>query len=238
MNRKTTLTLTAAFATTALATLTIGGCQSGAPAHEDHVPEAVKVDAAVSATPSAALHVAAGDLALSQENAGEAMAQYRVALSLDATNTEAMYKVATLLAFGKQFDESIAMWQRYASATKDNTAAYNNLGRTYELAGQWREAEASYVTALRRDPASTVARVNYGVLLAKRDRTDEAEAQLGKALRPSEVQYNLGSVCELKNDAVGATMRYTKALALDPQLAAARQRLDAIAPLLKVSAAQ
>ena len=78
--------------------------------------------------------------------------------------------------------------------------------------------------------------MNYGILLAKRDRLDEAEEQLSKVLRPAEVQYNLGSVFEIREDFTSARERYMRALQLDPGLVAAKQRLDALrTPTLSVA---
>ena len=204
------------------------GCKSSGPDHAERVPEAVKVDAAKTAEPSASIHVAAGDLAFSQQNAEEAVKQYRKALEMNPADTDAMYRLATVYALAKQFDDSIAMWQRYNAATGNSSEGQSDLGRTYELAGRWREAEAAYVTSIRDNGSNATARINYGIMLAKRERIDEAEEQLSKALRPAEVQYNLASVFEIREDLTSARERYAKAYALDPTLVAAKQRLDAL----------
>jgi tetratricopeptide (TPR) repeat protein len=219
------------FTAIALATLGIVGCKSTDPASArggERVSNVVSIEDTKPVVPGASVHVAAGDLAVSQQNLAEAAKQYRKAIEMNPKDDVAMFKLATVYAYARQFDDAISMWQRYNATTGDTAAGYSNLGRTYELAGRWREAEASYVQAIRRDPSNATARVNYGIMLAKRDRTDEAELQLGKALPPAEVQYNLGSVSELRQDLPSARSRYARAFELDPTLVAAKQRLAAL----------
>lgn len=212
----------------ATAAATFAGCKSSGPDRRERVAESVKVDESKPVEPSGSVHRAAGDLALSQQNAPEAVKQYRKALELNPADKAAMYRLATIYAYAKQFDDSIAMWQRYNAATADSAEGLSNLGRTYELAGRWREAEAAYVASIRKDGSNATARVNYGIMLAKRDRIDEAEEQLSKALRPAEVQYNLASVFEIRQDLTSARERYARAFALDPTLVAAKQKLEAL----------
>lgn len=229
MNR-TKWTLLAAIAAT-----TFVGCKSGAD-NRERVPESAKIESAKPVEPAASVHVAAGDLAIAQQNGEEAVKQYRKALEMNPADADAMYRLATVYALSKQFDDSVAMWKRYNAATNDSAEGQSNLGRTYELAGRWREAEAAYVASIRKDGSNATARINYGILLAKRDRIDEAEEQLSKALRPAEVQYNLASVFEIREDLTSARERYSRALKLDPTLVAAKQKLDALrAPAVSVA---
>lgn len=202
------------------------GCSSSADADRGQIPAGATIEEAREIQPNAAVHIAAGDLAMGQGSPNDAMTQYGRALELEPRNRDALYKLAAVQTYTRQFDRAIPTWQRYVAATDESGSALSNLGRAYELSGDWKQAEVSYLDALKREPGNRAARVNYGILLAKRDRTDEAEQQLGKALVPAEVQYNLGSVCELRKDFAGAKQRYERALSFDPQFAAARQRLD------------
>lgn len=223
MNRSKLLLLAALSATTFV------GCKSSStPDRGERVPESANIEPAKSVEPAASVHVAAGDLAFSQQNVAEAVGQYRKALEMNANDDAAMYRLATVYAYAKQFDDSIAMWKRYNAATGDTAPGQSNLGRTFELAGRWREAEAAYVSSIRKDGSNATARINYGIMLAKRDRIDEATEQLSKVLRPAEVEYNLGSVFEIRQDFTSARERYARAIQLDPSLVAAQQRLDAL----------
>lgn len=219
------------FATLALSSLALlGGCSKDDEfgSARNAIPPDAQIEDEKAIAPSPSVHIAAGDLAVGQNKIPEAIEQYEIALKEQPTNDDALFKLATLHTYGRSFDKAISLWERYAKATDDSASGWSNLGRCHELAGHWREAEVSYLEALKRDPKNKAARVNYGILLAKRERSDEAETQLTKVLVPAEVQYNLGSVCELRRDYVGARQRYEKALSFDPGLTAARQRLETI----------
>ena len=214
----------------------VAGCKSGG---NDQVgmgiPPDAKIEDATVTNPGASAHLAAAELALSQNNLPEAIRQYNDALSKDPDNHKALYNLGTLYVYQRQFDQAIAAWDRYVRVTDNNATAWSNLGRAHELAGHWKEAEVNYLRAIERDPQNKSSRVNYGILLAKRDRMDEATKQLGVVLVPAEVQYNLGSVYELKKNYVKARECFEKALSFDPELTIARQRLE---QLQSVTAAQ
>lgn len=203
------------------------GCKSG---NDDKVGGGIPIDAKIApadvVTPNENAHLAAAQLALSQNNLPEAVNQYNIVLGKDPDNKQALFNLGTLYVYQREFDKAIAAWDRYVRVTDNNAIAWSNLGRAHELAGHWKEAEVNYLRAIERDPHNKSARVNYGILLAKRDRVDEASKQLGTVLVPAEVQYNLGSVYELKKNFPKAKECFEKALSFDPELTVARQRLD------------
>ncbi len=212
------------------------GCKSGG---NDQAAGGIPIDAKVEdakvVTPNSNAHLAAAELALSQNNLTEAVKQYNEVLATDAENKKALYNLGTIYVYQRQFDKAIAAWDRYVRVTDNSAVAWSNLGRAHELAGHWKEAEVNYLRAIERDPQNKAARMNYGILLAKRDRIDEATKQLSTVLVPAEVQYNLGSVYELKKNYVKAKGCFEKSLSFDPELTVAKQRLD---QLQTVTAAQ
>lgn len=213
--------------TAILMAVAVVGCKSSSThAERDAIPADAKIDEVKAPGANAAVHVAAGDLAVGQGKLGEAYKQYAKALELEPNSKAALFKLASLYTYDKQFDVAIATWQRYVDATNQSANGYVNLGRANELAERWKPAEVAYLRAVNREPTNKAARVNYGILLAKRDRTDEAEAQLSQALKPAEVQYDLASVQELKHNYAAAVAGYEKALSLDPNFVPAKQRLD------------
>jgi tetratricopeptide (TPR) repeat protein len=213
------------------------GCQwgGGDSSTGQGIPPDAKVEAAEVVNPNVNAHLAAAQLALNQNNLPEAIKQYNDVLAQDPDNKKALFNLGTLYVYQRQFDQAIAAWDRYVRVTDNSALAWSNLGRAHELAGHWKEAEVNYLRAIERDPQNKSARVNYGILLAKRDRPDEATQQLSTVLVPAEVQYNLGSVYELKKNYVKAKECFQKALSFDPELTVARQRLD---QLQSVTAAQ
>jgi tetratricopeptide (TPR) repeat protein len=170
-------------------------------------------------------HIAAGRLQEAQGKHAEAAKNYREALRVDPNNREALYRLAISLTMSNQLDQSLTAWQRYVTLTNGSAEAYSNLAYTYQLAGQFKDAELNYHRALKADPKNQSAGVNYGLMLVQRDRIDEAEDVLAKFLKPAHVQYNIASVYELRGMNELARQRYERALALNPSFREAQQRM-------------
>jgi tetratricopeptide (TPR) repeat protein len=209
------------------------GCSSGPkqPANS-YNPVYKSPDPALDITPqqaneriSAETHFAAAQLAEGQGRLPAAVDQYRRALQVDANHVPSLYGLARIFTLSRNYSQAIPAWERYVRATNEDPSAWNNLARCYELADQWADAEASYLRALQRSPEHRQTRINYGLMLAKRDRIDESREQLAKVLPETAVEYNLGSVYELRGMKKQASERYRAALALDPNMREAAQRL-------------
>lgn len=168
---------------------------------------------------------AAGQFAESQNATLPAIAQYREAVKLDPKHPGALFRLGVLYAQIKDYPNAIDAWKRYIRATNDSATGYGNLGFCYELAGKPIDAENAYKSGIARNATDSTCRVNYGLMLARLDRTNEAIVQLQAVLSPAEVHYNLASVYEQQNKPQQARAEYQKALELDPQLNDARQRL-------------
>jgi tetratricopeptide (TPR) repeat protein len=168
---------------------------------------------------------AAGLLAESQGDANRAVAQYVEALKLDPNHKNSLFHLGALYTQTGHYNEAVTTWQRYMKATNYAPASYNNLALCYEQAGKLDEAEKTYRAGIAKDPADTSCRLNYGLMLARHGRMDDATAQLQTVCTPAEVQYNLGSVFEQQGNKEEARRRYQRALELDPKLVDARSRL-------------
>jgi tetratricopeptide (TPR) repeat protein len=174
---------------------------------------------------SADTHFAAGQLSEYQGNFPAAIAQFQEALKLNPNHRNALYHLGQVYTATRQYGEAFAVWQRYLKVTNYSPAAYNNLALCYEQAGRLEDAEKAYKAGIEKDPSDPSCRVNYGLMLARHGRIDDATAQLQTVLSPAETQYNLGSVYEQLGNRDEAKRRYRKALELDPKLADARRRL-------------
>ena len=172
-------------------------------------------------------YFAAGQLAETQNLVDRAVQQYNLALKRDPNHRGALFRLGTIQAERKQFQDAVATWKRYVKVT-NSAEGYSNLGYCYELWGKRAEAEEAYKRGIARDPHSQPCRVNYGLMLARNGQTAEANAQLAAVLSPAEVQYNLGSVYEQLGQRDNARAAYTKALQLDPSMREAKARLDAL----------
>jgi tetratricopeptide (TPR) repeat protein len=168
---------------------------------------------------------AAGQLAESQGDLEHAIVQYREALKLDPNHKQTLFRLGAVYTETRRFDLAVPVWQHYIKVTDRSAEAYNDLALCYERAGKLADAEQTYRTAIARDRTDATVRMNYGLMLARADRLDEATAQLQTVLKPAEVQYNLGSVFEQMGKLDEARARYRKALELDPKLVDARARL-------------
>lgn len=239
---RTPVTALAACALTAAAVLPLlGGCggppppgQAGAQQHltaaDDQARLAPRDDfeAGREVPIGADTHFAAGQLAETQGNLSQAMDQYRKALRINPNHREALFRVAVVQVKEKKLPEAIETWNKYVTVTGGDATAYGNLGFAYELAGRTTDAEQAYLKGIRREPGNAACRVNYGLLLARKERFNEALLQLQTVLPEADVHYNLASVYESQGRPAQAKIEYRKALEADPKLKDAQARLDAM----------
>jgi tetratricopeptide (TPR) repeat protein len=218
----------------AVGVLLAAGCDKNRPGDPQDDPAPQQEQAKRSSDPfetsddpplTASTRFAAGQLAEGQGNTEAAILQYREALKIDPNHQQALFRLGAVLTQNKRFDEALATWQRYLKVTKQAPAAYNNLALCYEAADRTDDAEQAYQAGIARDPKDSSCRVNYGIMLARKGRLEDATTQLSTVLAPAEVQYNLGSVFEQTGHIEQAKAYYRKALELDPRLTDARSRL-------------
>jgi tetratricopeptide (TPR) repeat protein len=187
-------------------------------------PDAPKVDAPLTAN----IRFAAGQVAESQGDFHRAITQYEAAFKLDHTASVPLLRLGMIYTQLGQFDDAVNAWNRYIKATNGDASGYCDLGYTLELAQRFNEAEGAYKTAIAREPRKETARVDYGLMLARRGRMKEATEQLQTVLTPAEVHYNLASVLESEGKKEDARFEYEQALKFNPQMIDAQSRLAAI----------
>ncbi|MFI5380805.1 MAG: tetratricopeptide repeat protein [Tepidisphaerales bacterium] len=185
-------------------------------------------DSAEDAPFTAQTHFAAGQLAESQGAAAMALEHYAAALKQDPKHLPSLYRTGVLYAQLHQYPQAIDTWRTYIAACGNDATGYSNLGFCYDLAGQPADAEAAYREGLAKDANNAACHVNYGLLLAKLGRTDDAVAQLKAVLPESQAWYNVGSVCEQRGDRAGAKAAYRKAIELNATETGAAQRLSSL----------
>jgi tetratricopeptide (TPR) repeat protein len=173
-------------------------------------------------------YFAAGQLAEGQGKLDQAVQQYEKTLKLSPKHRDALFRSGVVLVKQRKLVEAIEVWNRYVAVTGGDATAYANLGFAFELAGRTTEAEQAYQKGVRRDPANAACRVNYGLMLARKERFNEALLQLQTVLTDAEVQYNLASVYESLGRKEQAKIAYRKALTSDPRMKDAEARLDAL----------
>ncbi|MEA2733577.1 MAG: hypothetical protein QOE14_28, partial [Humisphaera sp.] len=154
---------------------------------------------------------AAGQLAEAQGSFDKAITQYREALKLNPNHRDAMFRLGGIYTQTRRFDDAIATWQRYLKLTDNSPQAYSNLGICYDAAGRADDAEKAFKAGIARDPNGQACRVNYGLMLARRNQVEAAIAQLAAVLPPAAVHYNLGAICEQQGRTEEAKAYYRKA---------------------------
>jgi tetratricopeptide (TPR) repeat protein len=208
-----------------------GGCGAAnrAVAAADQVEyEPIRIDATQNPAFSAEARFVAGQIAQSKNRFEPAAHCFQDALSLNPNFAPAAYHLGVVNTQMKRYSQAIDAFWDYVKLTDESAAAYGNLGYCYELAGMRHEAEAAYRRGLSRDVADESCRVNYGLMLARQGRQEEALAQLTVILEPAQAHYNIASIYELQGHKDQARNEFSKALTLDPQMSAAETRLSTI----------
>lgn len=169
---------------------------------------------------------AAGQLAESQGNFDAAIHQYNKALDIDPKHLPSLYRLGVIYAQFKNYDKSISIWQHYIAISNNAPEGYGNLGYCYELATMPKLAEATYQKGIEKDPKNASCRTNYGLMLARRHKIQEAIRMWNPVLSDAEIHYNLAGIYALDGRKQEARAEYQKALASDPTLINARARLS------------
>jgi tetratricopeptide (TPR) repeat protein len=134
-----------------------------------------------------------------------------------------------------QWDRAIEYDRKELSLEPQNPVLYTTLGEALQANGQTQESIAAFRQAIRLDPGSMDASTNLAITLAEEDDTDEAIKLLDFALRihPDGLHadagwFNLGNIHAHKAEWDAAAAAYKHALELNPDLDAARQRLESV----------
>jgi tetratricopeptide (TPR) repeat protein len=212
-----------------LLALLITGCSSTQPAQSGRDNPTPGGDAPVTNQPiNTETHFAAGQLAESQNNAPAAIGQYQEALKINPNHLGSLYRLAVVYAQIKKFPEAIEIWNRYVKATNGSATAYADLGFCQELAGDPDKATTAYQAGIAADPKCVPCRVNYGLMLARAGKVNEAVAQWQFVLTEAEIHYNLGSIYETQGRKEQAKLEFGRAIELDPKLTEAKDRMAAL----------
>jgi tetratricopeptide (TPR) repeat protein len=170
-------------------------------------------------------HFAAGQLDETHGHITAAIQQYFQALKIDPDNQPSLYRLAVIYTEQKNYDKALGYWTHYLNATDKDPVAYSNLGFCYELDGKPDAAAMAYKDGIKRDPKNVACRTNYGLMLAREGHLEEATRMWQPVLTDAEVHYNLAGVYDMSGRKTEAKAEYEKAIALDPSLIDAKNRL-------------
>lgn len=125
---------------------------------------------------------AALDLGIASEllnDAGGAEVAYRQALRAKPDFAQAQTNLGALLREKGELVEAIN-WLERASAS-GSAGAHQNLALAYEDQGNLNKAAEHYASALQLQPDDVMTRANYGLLLLKQEKPEDAVRQLEQA---------------------------------------------------------
>ena len=202
------------------------GCGANKPAQAERPPSDTN-SIAESPMPKIApeTYVAAGDLALTRGQPLQAAEQYAKALKARPDDPQLLKKLGLAQVKANQLDVAAETFRRYVHASGGSADAYGTLGYCLELSGHAAEAEKTYLDGIRKHPDGALVRINYGLMLVRRNQVDAAVKQLSAVLEPHETNYNIASVYEQLGRRDLAKFYYGRALECKPGFGAAQQKL-------------
>lgn len=171
-------------------------------------------------------HMAAGRLHESQNRLARAVEQYRLAVALKPDYVEALNRLGIVLDQLGRFKEADKAFRDAIAAAPDQAYLHNNLAFSYMMQLKWRDAKDALNKALTLHPDFARARVNLAMTLAQLERFDEAMTQFQTVLSAEDAYYNMGLMYQSKRRLVDAARSFKAALELNPDMVAARKRLD------------
>jgi Flp pilus assembly protein TadD len=129
----------------------------------------------------------------------------------------------------KHWRNSTTLFEHALEVTTDNYVAHNNLGNEMTVQGEFDEAIAHYLEALRIKPHYAGAHNNLAVVLARQGRFDQAILHYSEALRlkadSAETHNNLGVALVQLGKIDAAIAHYIRALELQPNYAEAHNNM-------------
>jgi len=124
-----------------------------------------------------------------------------------------------------RFAQAETHYREALQLAPNDALVWNDAGYSYHLQGRFDDAERSLRTAARLAPDDPRIQTNLGLTLAAAGKTDAALAALTRAGGPAVAHANLGYILAATGKTDAAREQYRAALALRPELGAARLAL-------------
>jgi Tfp pilus assembly protein PilF len=175
-----------------------------------------------------------GEALLGANRPAEAVTQYRLALADNPPVAAPHYDMTVpLLKLGLP-EEAIHQSDLALALMEDNAAKalpYNSRASALVQLGRNAEAERDFKEAIRLAPSADKPRINYGLLLQREGRFEEAVFQFAAAVKlvPSNLGYlYLGQTLQQTNRLREALGAYQQALQITPGITEAQNAIDSI----------
>jgi Tfp pilus assembly protein PilF len=188
----------------------------------------------VAGSPNEVIETNLGEACYYAGQTEEAARHYRAAIAAEPRAGLAHYDLGNYYLDGDHPAESVPEFKAaIALAESPQAAEYaeGNLGTAYLLVGEDALAEQAFSAALRVDPLTQPALIGRGQALYRQGKYAEAEADFARAIqvRPMpQLYYLLGTALEAEGKTDLALRAFDEALALDPGMAPAQKRIEAL----------
>ena len=149
-------------------------------------------------------------------------------LQREPRHVEARLLMATLLVADGRCESALTECGRVLRIAPANVEAHLLASRLLAESGNPTAAEHQIREALKHEPDSVEAHTNLGIVLAMLGELDSATAAFRTSLRlqdDAETHFNLAAVFVQRGDHDDARIHYQRAVALQPEFDAAKQRL-------------
>ncbi len=185
---------------------------------------------------SATTYFAHGHLLERQGDFERAAEQYRQALKLRPEFATARNRLGITLNKRGQHAEATEQFRQALTRQPGSAYLYNNLGFSLYLEHRYAESEAALRRALELRPTFSRARMNHAIVLAKLGRFDESFEGFCAVGSRADAHYNVAMIQADSGHYAAASRSLESALALNPQLEPARQKLAHVTQLLELGA--
>ncbi len=169
------------------------------------------------------LYVMQGRLAEGQGQPDKALESYKKALEAEPNNVQALVAMARFYDGRNDSQQSISYFQKASAANPSDASIHNDLGLAYSKAGNAAAARDSLNKAISLDGKEVRYRNNLATVLVQNGQADEAVNQLKQVLPPAVAHYNVAYLHFSKQNFAAAQQQLQSALAIDPNLAQARE---------------
>jgi Tfp pilus assembly protein PilF len=159
---------------------------------------------------------------------GDAVIQYEKARKLDPRLTHLGPRIAVLYDKVGEERKAVAEFEECVKQTPKDADLWNDFGYCHYNHGRWADAAACFHKALSANDKHGRASVNLGLTLAQQGKYTDAEEVFRKVTRPAEAKANVAFVLAARGNTNEAKKLYHEALALEPNLTAARQALASL----------
>ncbi len=156
---------------------------------------------------------------------GKAVSQFEKAVSIDPGYSYAYAGLGITYDMTGDPDKAAGYYRKAIELDPGIPSFYNNLGVSLMADGKVEKAIECFKKCIALDPNSRRAVNNLGLAYGRLGKDDKALAVFKKLGNEAEAYNNMGYVCEMRGDRKKAIEMYKKAIAVNPDFAAAKRNL-------------